>query len=406
MINQLRMQLVLLLVVIFLSGCTGFKAAELVNSGKAVTNNDMESVVPFSMKEHPILIKARLNNSQKEYTFVFDTGALTMIRQEVAQELGLQKGIEVEASDTGGNSKTIDLVKLDRVVVGNMELRDCATGVTDFSDLFSPDIAGILGSNFLRHFIVTIDYRRKDITISRKENHTNAEYKEMIIPFKTSMKNGFAPEIECVVDGGIKGTAIIDTGFSGTVALPLPMVKKTNAFEDGNVIVSKGSMLGGMFGMAEDNYGLRMSELKSGDLKLNNIPTVSYHSKNGHLLLGNRFMNKYIVTLNYPAKKMILIPYGEQFETNIPSYGVALTKHDGKTVVSGIWDNSLASKSGIEVGNEITKVNSIEADTLSLMDLMQMFLDEKTDTIEIEFLNDKGRQEVSLHKEMLLPALK
>src|SRR4030043_1474500 len=152
MINQFKNFLILFVIVVFLSSCTGFKAMKLVSGGESVPNKYTESVIPFTLEGHPILIKARLNNSQKEYIFVFDTGALTMIRQEVAKELDLPKGIEVEADGTGGKSKTIDLVKLDNVMVGNMEVRDCAAGVTDFSEMFAPNVAGILGSNFFKHF--------------------------------------------------------------------------------------------------------------------------------------------------------------------------------------------------------------------------------------------------------------
>jgi hypothetical protein len=72
---------------------------------------------------------------------------------------------------------------------------------------------------------------------------------------------------------------------------------------------------------------------------------------------------------------MILTPHGTPFETNIPSYGLALAKADNKTIVSGIWNNSSTFRSGIKVGDEV------------------------------EFLNNKGRQKAILQKGMLLPDL-
>jgi hypothetical protein len=220
------------------------------------------------------------------------------------------------------------------------------------------------------------------------------------------MKAGFAPVIECVVDGKIEGTAIIDTGFPGIISLPLAMTKKTNSFKAGNVIASKGSMTFGLFGITDKDYGVRIEAFKVGDIKLKNIPARSNSLKAGHILLGNKFLENFLVTLNYPVKEMILTPYGTPFETNIPTYGLALAKERNKTIVSGIWDNSSASRSGINLGNEIVKVNSIEANTLSLMEFVSIFSNKSMNILEIEYLNDKGIQKTLLHKGMLLPVLK
>jgi hypothetical protein len=404
MINHFKNHLILFFIVAFLPSCTAFQVIKLVSSGEVVPNNYTESIVPFTLEGHPILIKTRLNDSQKEYIFIFDTGALTIIRQEVAKELDLPIGIEVEGNDSSGKSKTINLVKLDNIIVGNMAVRDCAAGVTDFSEIFAPQIAGILGSNFFKHFQVSIDYRKKEVTFSREKKQIATQNNGIVIPFENDIKMGFAPAIKCEV-GEIKVTAIVDTGFPDIVALPLSMIKKTNSFKEGKVTTAKGSMGFGMFGMADENYALRIDEFKVGDLQLRKIPSSSHSMKFGHLLLGNKFLENFLVTLNYPVGEMILKPYGTPFVTNIPSYGLALAKKDKKTIVSGIWNNSPASQSEIKLDNEIINVNFIEANTLSLMELAGLFLNEGINSLEIEYLNDKRKQKTILHKGMLLPGI-
>jgi predicted aspartyl protease len=406
MIYQFKKHLIILVIVLYLSSCTAFKAMQLVNSGVVFPNDYAESVVPFILEGHPILIKARLNNSQKEYSFIFDTGSLTMVNKKVAKELNLPKGIEVEANGTGGKSKRIDLVKLDNIIVGNMEVRDCAVAVTEFTEsLFAPNIAGILGSNFFKYFKITIDYQKKEITVSKYTKTIVRQGLDIRIPFKSDMETGFAPVVECKVEK-INATAEIDTGFPGIAALPLSLVKKTKAFKLGAVITAQGSMSGGAFGMEEESYALRINEIIIGGLKLSNIPAISHSSESAHILLGNKFLEKYLVILNYPAEEMVIRPRGKPFEINIPSYGIALTKKNKKTIVSGVWKNSKAAKIGIKSGDEVIKVNSIEASTLSIMEMIAMSLDEDKNTFEIEFSKGKGRQKTILHKEMLLPVLK
>ena len=406
MIKIFKTHLILFVIVVFFPSCTAFKAMKLINSGFAVLNNNYsESVVPFTLKGHPMLIKAKLNNSQKEYVFWFDTGALNMISKEVATELGLPEGVEVEARGAGGKSKKIELIKLDRVIVGKMEVRNCATGVTDFTGLLPPNIAGILGSNFLRHFKVKIDYHENLITLSQNTKPNTITDEELRIPFKTDMRNGFAPVIDCVIDGEIKAKAKIDTGHPGIASLSFSMMKKTKSFKEGAVLTANGSMGGGIFGMEDESLALRVNKIRIGDLKLINIPSVSHATKTGDVLLGNKFLEKFLVTLNYPAEEMILKPYGIPFETNIPSYGIALTEKGGKTVISGVWENSTAANMGMQPGDEIVKIDSTEVSTLSLIELLSMSLNKDINSIEIEFINDEGKNKTTLHKEMLFPIL-
>jgi hypothetical protein len=93
MINQFKNYLILLVITAILPGCAAIKAMKLFDSGEAVPGDYTESAVPYTMAGHPIIIKAKLNNSEKEYNFIFDTGALTMIRQEVAKELDLSSSL-------------------------------------------------------------------------------------------------------------------------------------------------------------------------------------------------------------------------------------------------------------------------------------------------------------------------
>ena len=152
----------LLSVWILISGCTMLKAVSIVKSGEALSSHPVETAIPFDMKAHAIIVKARVNNS-KEYNFILDTAALTVVDQKIASELGLIGEVEVDLKDSAGKTKKVKLARLGSLSVGDVKVKDSAAAIADLSD-FGCD--GIVGSTFLRFFRVTIDYRHRLLTFS------------------------------------------------------------------------------------------------------------------------------------------------------------------------------------------------------------------------------------------------
>ena len=137
------------------------------------------------------------------------------------------------------------------------------------------------------------------------------------------------------------------------------------------------------------------------------MAATSHAHKSGKILIGCKFLEKYRVILNYPAKELLLRPTGVPIEHNIPSYGFALTKNDQKTVVSGVWMGSDAFQKGLQPGDEILAINSVKMSTVpTIGELVLMFFsDEKQRSLTIEFSHEDKRKSVVLHKKNLLPDL-
>jgi predicted aspartyl protease len=293
-----------------------------------------------------------------------------------------------------------------------MTVAECATGVLDFSEfggnLKDPggmDIDGVIGSNFLRYFKVTIDYKKEKLYLSNDTKQISAKDGSYRIEFSTDMRNGYAPRINCMIDNQIKVKAIIDTGAPYIATLPESLVEKTEAHKNNQVVHSKGNIWGAAFKASENNQLLRLKYLQIGTLKLNNIPVISLPSND--MLLGKKFLSNFMVTLNYPAKEMILAPYNAlDFPTNIFSFGTIVRKtKDGKTVVAGFWDGSAADKLGIGIGDELVMINGKKIDDLSPVETLDIYYNDDVTNIEVVFKNKSGLHNVKASKEMLLPPL-
>nr|VFK60646.1 MAG: Aspartyl protease [Candidatus Kentron sp. TUN] len=392
--------LLLIFLVGLLAACTTIRAVQTVYGGKSY--GPPESQIPFTLNEHPILIKTLLNESPQRYTLVLDTGSITVIRAEVARALGLPDGVEVKAHGSGGGSKRIRLAKLNRIVVGDMEVKNTAAGIIEFPELFPSGVAGILGSTFLRHFRVTIDYQKREIRLSKSRAAVADDGRDSAISFDIDPRSGFAPIIGCKIDGNIEAQAMIDTGAVG-ISLPDSILRKTRAYQAGKVLRANGSMSGGMFGAASRSEAVLLNELTIGDIPYTDIPVTS-HAGLKYVLLGNRFLRNFVVTLDYPAKRLTLKPVRTGFSHQLLSYGLALSKEDGKTVVSGIWEGSSAAESDLGPRDEVLKINSEDVADKSLLELMVRLVDPKQNTLKIEFIGDNGIQKTIVHKRELFPA--
>lgn len=390
----------LLSVWILISGCTALKAVSMVNSGEAMSPLPIETTIPFDMKAHLIIVKAHVNNSKKEFNFILDTAALTVVDQKTASELGLNGEVEVNVKDSVGKTKKVKLAKLAILSVGDVKVKDSVAAIADLSD-FGFD--GIVGSTFLRYFRVTIDYRHRLLTFSDDKKRVSANDGEVTVKFKSDMMNGFAPKIECTVDKSIDAHAIIDTGYPG-IALPTEIIRKSREFKAGEVLESDGSMSSGLVGASDKDYLLRMNSLSLGKLVFTNVPCASTGSHEA--LIGKKALSHFLVTLDYPAGEMILRRYeNDKYETNVFGWGLALKRDEGRIIVKGLLKGSPAARSGIKVGDEVFTVNSKDVSKFSMLDLMALSLNDGIDRVELVYSGDGGRKTVVLKKEMLLPEI-
>ncbi len=405
-----RVMLIFILSVV--SGCTTMRAMSVVSSGKLIIKDDQSSIIPFVMKgEHVIVVPVKINNSDKQYHFMVDTGALTVVSRKTAMELNLPAGVEIVARDSAGGSKPMQLINLDSLRLGDMAVAECAAGILDFSEfggnLKVPDmdIDGLLGSNFLRHFKVTIDYKDKKLHLDGNAEPTTAKEGDYKIKFSTNMEMGYAPRVECTIDDHIKAYGIIDTGAPFFATLPLSLVKKTDGYKSGQVVKAKGSVWGAAFKSSENNMLLRVKSIKMGALVAHDIPAITLPHRD--ILIGKKFLSNFLITLNYPDKEMTLTPYDKlNFPSNIYSFGTIVNKNkDGKTVIAGFWEGTTADKIGIEIGDELVMINGKKIDELSPTEVDNIYYNDDIKEIDVIYKNKTGLHKAKATKEMLLPPL-
>jgi len=124
--------------------------------------------IPMERHGEVVIIQATLNN-KRSAKFVVDTGAsYTLISNALARDLSI---------DVGPNPKTLQfqtangliqapVTSLESVTVGGMEIRNLPTAVHDAMP--DPQVAGLLGLNFLSNFRMDIDTQKGLLHLEKK----------------------------------------------------------------------------------------------------------------------------------------------------------------------------------------------------------------------------------------------
>lgn len=124
--------------------------------------------IPIEKHGHVVVIQATLNN-KRAAKFVVDTGAsYTLISNALARELSIEIAPSAKSLpfQTANGLISAPVTNLDSISVGGMEIRDLPAAVHDAVP--DPQVAGLLGLNFLTHFRMDIDTQKGLLHLERK----------------------------------------------------------------------------------------------------------------------------------------------------------------------------------------------------------------------------------------------
>lgn len=118
----------------------------------------------------PLLMLTVRVNAQGPFRFVLDTGAsMTVVSPQVAQQTGI---VVTEAAEGHGAGGRIDvsLAQLRSLEVGSAVQADLTVAITDLkrlSDVTGTPVDGIVGYNFLKHYLMIVDYQKMTLRLNR-----------------------------------------------------------------------------------------------------------------------------------------------------------------------------------------------------------------------------------------------
>ncbi|MBS1997642.1 MAG: aspartyl protease family protein, partial [Cyanobacteria bacterium SZAS LIN-2] len=166
-------------------------------------------VIPFDYAQKELLVKGRLNNGE-EMDFLFDTGASdTIIDRRVAAESFLLKEGQAGMTVLGGRVMT-STSTIGRLEIGNLIVNDIEARILDLSSQsrhLGRRLGGIIGTNVISRFVVTIDYGKSTLTINDADSFVRPAD---LVPVTFLRKS--APVVKVKLAGKEDVMMLVDTG--------------------------------------------------------------------------------------------------------------------------------------------------------------------------------------------------
>jgi hypothetical protein len=343
--------------------------------------------LPFELVIRHIVLPVTINGS-RPLSFVLDTGAKAVIVDlGRAKELGLSLSGEIRAGGVGSELTTGQFVK-------NAECR--LPGLADFAQpvtlaltfgrltkRFGHDFDGVIGTDFIRQFVVELDYASRVIKLHDRETFVYSGPGESV-PARMNASSHPVVEAEVTPVGRdrVAGRFVIDVGSGGALALHSPFVTE-HGLPGPGVKTIRALGIGGAGGASSGRLG-RIAALKIGRFTLANPTTIFSQDTAGAFAnsaiqgnIGQQIMSRFKVFLDLSRERILFEPlsrFSDPFDRAISGISLMAEGADYKTFrVDEVLEDSPASEAGLQPNDVIAAIDGRAATDLTLTAVLELF---------------------------------
>jgi len=368
--------LVIIAVVLSVLVGGGFLGLEYLKSelkaaikGCELASKDFKTVIDFEYVNNWIVVKVKVGGSDKEYPFIFDTGAQTIILDSLLKDIGkdrYKKYFTSKKSDTTENAFDGGLISLYDLQMGDVKFRDIGAITAKNSKwamLNCISAYGIIGYNIIQTCSFQIDYEKKQITLTDNVESL-ANFDDIQWMDYTPVSTQETPLVPAVINDSIKINLLFDTGMSGGISLNSENLyndfswqfpERTVKYISTPSLRIRGETAELQQALLYKASSFSMGSYISEDVKIN-IENAAEREYSG--LIGNKYFENYIITLDYKNRRLGFIPT-RKMELKNSSYGLSYLPSGEKMIVSSIFAGFAPEKAGLRPGDEIHAINGI-----------------------------------------------
>ena len=362
-------------------------ASRTIQSNSRVAIQSSLVTIPFEMVNRHIVLKVRVNNSQP-LSFLLDTGdQFAIINLDRAKELGLKLQGEIHMGGAGSTVSTGSFVRDSSFTIpgfpGFSQPLTLALPIGRMAPRFGQDFDGIIGSEFIKQFVLELDYQARVIKLYDKDKFNYAGPGESIpITLNSAGHPIIEAEVTPIGSAPVTGKFVLDVGSGGALALYSPFVAGHNLLS-ANLPTIKAIGVGGAGGEVVARIG-RVSELKIGRFRISQPITLFAEDKVGAFAdpaltgnIGQQIVSKFRLLLDYSRQRIIFEPndsFNKSFDRAFGGLSIVAEGKDYRTFrVADVLENSPGTEAGLQRDDVITAIDGKAAADLSLTGILELF---------------------------------
>jgi predicted aspartyl protease len=268
-------------------------ASENTESGRmsAMYSYAPSQVLRFEYTKGKIYVEATVNDAHKGKYLLDTGGGFILLDKALAEKMGLKTIGTITAHSAQGERHTATLSTIASFAVGAQRMNNPAVGVFDFSG----GIDGIIGGRFFEEFTVTIDFRSKTIYFENDESLRYRRRDGAIVPVSIDRYQQWGLDFYVLVqlkdDKWVRQWGV-DTG------------RYNSMFNMDDILLLSGGIPIDQLKKLKEMPEVSLSLLDCPQIRMDN-PRLSPEKAIKDGLLGNSFMQNYIVTFNIRDGYMI-----------------------------------------------------------------------------------------------------
>jgi hypothetical protein len=358
--------------------------------------------IPFNFEFGVPIIKVNIEG--KNYNFLFDTGAPTVISPNLATELNLKTAAKAKTTDSQGNSNPQNFVSIPNIKIGNLNFENIGAVVIDMKQVFEfkcMNFDGIIGANQMEKAIWEIDYKTKMLTVSNDLSAFNIPSTAEVLNFKAKQAQK-TPIVEVKIGNKIANVTF-DTGATTDFNLPFETYQSEISTFKG--VEAMGNSSSGIYGTSKSSTTTykKIPYFTISDMPLKD--QIVTFSEGPSSIIGNTLFKNYRLILNWKEHKIYMIKVNDSKNTKYESFGIGLRYINNKPTVAKIFKNTAAEKSGLLINDQIIALdgkntsNFTEAE--ACFNSFNSLLTGKN-TISITILREGQQLDFQLKKETIL----
>jgi len=360
--------------------------------------NFSEVTIPFELVNEHIVLRAQIDGS-RPLSFLLDTGdRYSIVDLEVAKKLGVTLGGEISVHGAGSEVKPGAFVKDTSFTLvdfpGFSQGVSLAVPLTNLAPRLGHDLDGIIGSEFIKNFVVELDYQKRTITLHNRDTFSYSGPGETVPIHLTSSGHPVLKAAITPADGGsISADVELDVGASGALELHSKFVNDHH-LPGSNVATIRDIGTAGTGGATQGRIG-RVGGFGIGTYELHKPLTVFSADTEGSAAssdtagnVGEEILERFKLFFDYGRNRIIFEPsttFGNAFDRAFSGLHMEAEGKDYRTLrIVEVLEKSPAVEAGLQRGDIITSVDGKPAAELVYSDVLDMFKRATTFRLTVE----------------------